>query len=206
VSKVKNIVKFDTINTMRRLLQSKNFRIWLAIVGSATLIIGAAYSMVQQSTRLAADDLPLATATAVKDQLENGANPADVVTPRPINLRSNTNVFVIVVDSSRHVLASSATVDGQTPLPPQGVFDYTDQHGTDHFTWQPVAHVRLATRVMAYGQAPNNGFVIAGQSLAQTENRIDIYTELALAAWLAMLAWTYLVLLMPSRVLSRQAK
>jgi hypothetical protein len=152
---------------MYELIRSLHFRIWLAIMGTATLIIGSSYAMVQQSTRLAADDLPLATATLVKDQLEAGANPADVVTPKPISLRNNTNVFVIVSDSSRHVL-------------------------------------RLATRVVKYGNNPNNGYVIAGQSLAQAEDRIAIYTELALAAWLATLAFTYLTLLMPERFSSKK--
>jgi hypothetical protein len=189
---------------MYELIRSLHFRIWLAIMGTATLIIGSSYAMVQQSTRLAADDLPLATATLVKDQLEAGANPADVVTPKPISLRNNTNVFVIVSDSSRHVLASSASLDGQTPLPPSGVFDYVNAHGTDRFTWQPASKVRLATRVVKYGNNPNNGYVIAGQSLAQAEDRIAIYTELALAAWLATLAFTYLTLLMPERFSSKK--
>lgn len=173
-------------------------------MGSATLIIGAGYAMVQQSTRLAANDLPLATAQTVKTQLENGANPSDVVSASRINLRNSNNVFVIVADSSRHLLASSATLDGQSPLPPKGTFEVTAQKGSDHFTWEPTSKVRLATEMTTYGQSPNSGFVITGQSLSQAENRIDIYTELAAAAWLAVLAWTYLTLLMPQSTFSRR--
>ncbi len=183
---------------MRKLLSKPQFRIWLAIAGASTLIIGSSYAMVQQSTRLSVDDLPLATAQTVQTELDKGATPSDVVSNQLINLRKNSNVFVIVADSSQHVLASSANLDGQTPLPPSGTFAYTAAHGTDHFTWQPASGVRLATRMLTYGQDPNSGFVIAGQSLAQAESRIQIYTALAVAAWFAVLIWCYLLLLLPS--------
>lgn len=72
-------------------------RIWLAIMGTATLIIGAGYAMVQQSTRLAADDLPLSTAQSVSNQLMDGANPQDVVPAKAIDLRQQQRLR----DSSR---------------------------------------------------------------------------------------------------------
>jgi len=184
---------------MHKLLRVKAVREWLAIVGAATLVIGASYTMVQQSTRLAADDAPLAMAQTIKTQLDNGAAPNDVVPAQSTNLRTNTNVFAVVTDSSRHVIASSATLDGQNPLPPKGVFDFTSANGSDHFTWQPADNVRLATRVMTYGNADNHGFIITGQSLSQAEDRIATYGTLALAAWLATVAWTYLVLILPER-------
>ena len=48
--------------------------------------------------------------------------------------------------------------------------------------------VRLATRMVTYGQPPNSGFIITGQSLKPFEDRISSYTWIALAAWLACLA------------------
>lgn len=173
-------------------------RIWLAIMGVATLVIGASYAMVQQSTRLAADDLPLTTAQTVRNQLADGTSPQDVLTAKTVDLRYNDNVFVIIADNDHHVIAGSATLDGQTPLPPAGTFDYTSAHGSDRFTWEPQPGVRLATHMLPYGQAPNSGFVITGQSLKPYEDRIDVYTELALAAWLASLAWTVLTLILPA--------
>lgn len=182
---------------MRSLLGNIQLRLWLAIVGAATLIIGSTYAMVQQSTRLSADDLPLTTAQVAKQELQSGSNPKDIVPALKTNLRTDSSVFTIITDSSKHVLASSATLDGQTPLPPNGVFSFTTQHGTDHFTWQPQSGVRLATRVIPYGKDPNGGFIVTGQSLKQYEERISTYTYIALAAWLAVLAWSYLLLLLP---------
>lgn len=182
---------------MRRILTSTLFRAWLAIVGTATLVLGASYAMVQQSTRLSADDLPLTTVQVAKQELHSGSDAKDVVPTLKTNLRSDTSVFMIITDSSQHVLASSAVLDGQTPLPPKGVFSFTNVHGTDHFTWVPVSGVRLATRVSSYGNSPNDGYVITGQSLKPFEDRIATYTWIALAAWLAILAWSYLLILLP---------
>jgi hypothetical protein len=55
----------------------------------------------------------------------------------------------------------------------------------------------MAARVTKYGQSPNNGYIITGQSLRPFEDRISTYTWLALAAWLAALAWSYLMILLP---------
>lgn len=183
---------------MKRLLASTQFRLWLAVVGTATLVLAAAYAMVQQSTRLSADTLPLTTAQAARQELQNGSDPKDVVPTLKTDLRHDASAFLIITDNSQHVLASSATLDGNTPLPPQGVFSYTDQHDSDHFTWQPTDNVRLATRVAKYNDGNDNGFIIAGQSLAPYEDRISTYGWLALAAWLATIAWSYLLILLPA--------
>jgi hypothetical protein len=179
------------------LLANMQVRMWLALVGVATLVIGASYAMVQQSTRLSADDLPLTTSQVAKQELQSGSSASDVVPTLKTDLKYDTSVFMIVTDNSKHVLASSAVLNGQTPLPPNGVFSFTSQHGSDHFTWEPRDGVRLATRVTKYGNNPDDGFIITGQSLKPYEDRIATYTWLALAAWLAVLAWSYLLLLLP---------
>ncbi|MBX4197328.1 hypothetical protein KW801_02090 [Candidatus Saccharibacteria bacterium] len=182
---------------MNKLLANANVRVWLAVVGVATLVLGASYAMVQQSTRLSADDLPLTTAQVAKQELLGGSNATDVVPTLKTDLKSDTSVFMIVTDNSKHVIASSAMLNSQTPLPPNGVFEFTTQHGSDHFTWEPQDGVRVATRVITYGKSPDDGFIITGQSLKPFEDRISTYTALALAAWLAVLAWSYLLLLLP---------
>jgi hypothetical protein len=182
---------------MKGALGNPLVRAWLAIVGVATLVLGAAYTMAQQATRLSADDLPLTTAQVAKQELQGGSDAKDIVPTLKTNLRDNTSVFMIITDSTQHILASSALLDGKTPLPPKGVFDFTASHGTDHFTWEPTDGVRAATRVTTYGQAPNNGFIITGQSLAPFEDRIDTFGWIALAGWLAAVAWSYLLILLP---------
>jgi len=183
---------------MKELWDKPQKRVWLAIVGSSTLILAAAYAMAQQTTRQAADDLPLATAQTIKHELDDKAAPTDVVPNVKTDLNSDSTVFAIVTDNSQHILASSARLDGKTPLPPIGVFQFTAAHGNDHFTWQPATNVRLATQVLSYGTSSNGGFIITGQSLKQAEKRIDTYTVLAAAAWIAIVGWGFLILMAPS--------
>jgi hypothetical protein len=184
---------------MNKLLANMHFRMWLALVGVATLVLGASYAMVQQSTRLSADDLPLTSAQVAKQELESGSNASDVVPSLKTDLKQDSSVFVIVTDNAKHILASSAKLNGKTPLPPNGVFSYTNANGTDHFTWEPEKNVRIATRVIKYGQQPDDGFIITGQSLKPYEERIGTYTALAGAAWLALVAWSYLLILLPRK-------
>lgn len=182
---------------MSKLLANPLVRAWLAIVGVATLVLGGAYAMVQQSTRLSADDLPLSTAQTAKQELQNGSSPNDVVPSLKTHLRTDTSDFMVITDESQHILASSAVLDGQTPLPPEGVFSFTTYHNTDHFTWEPKPGVRLATRVLKYGSGSDSGFIITGQSLKPYDERISTYSWIALAAWLASIAWSYLLILLP---------
>lgn len=182
---------------MKALLAQDRVKWWLAIVGTATILLVAAYTLTQQSTRLAANDLPLSTAQTIKSELATGAQPSDVVPTIKTSLRTDSSVFVTITDSSEHVLASSATLDGQPSLPPAGTFAFAKTHGSDHFTWQPKDGIRIAAYVLSYGTAPDDGFIIAGQSLKQAEDRIGTYGWLTLAAWLAVIAWASLILLLP---------
>jgi hypothetical protein len=183
---------------MNRLFRNPLVRAWLAIVGVATLVLGAAYTMAQQSTRLSADDLPLTTSQVAKQELQSGSDTKDVVPTLKTNLRNDTSIFMIITDSTQHILASSAVLDGKTPLPPKGVFDYTNAHGSDRFTWEPSKGVRVAARVTTYHQAPDNGFIITGQSLKPFEDRISTFGLIALAALIASIAWSFLFILLPA--------
>jgi len=183
---------------MKEFLAKSAVRIWLAIVGVAAILLITAYTFVQQEARLSANDQPQDTAQVEKHQLENGAQPSDVVPTVKTDLSSDSSVFVTVTDSSEHVLASSASLDGSASLPPANTFVFTKQHGSDHFTWQPRSGVRLATYILPYGNSPNDGFIIAGQSLKQAEKRIETYTVLMVIAWLAVVAWTTFILIIPT--------
>jgi len=198
---------FATIELMLGSDRRPEVRIWLAIVGAATLVLGTAYAMVQQSTRLSANDLPTTTAQSVKHDLEQGAAPGEAVPQMKTDLRRDNSVFVIITDGSRHIQASSTELDGKAPLPPVGTFDFTATHGQDHFTWQPASGVRMATEMMSYGKTPNDGFIITGHSLKPFEDRVKVYGELMLAGWLATLAWVTFWLLLPvQKIMVRRSR
>jgi hypothetical protein len=178
-----------------KLLKNTNWRIWLAIVGSGTLIIGTTYTMVQQSTRLSAQDLPLQAAQTAKHQLESGTSAQSVAPITSTDLASDSTIFVTITNAQHKILASNARLEGQPTLPPEGTFDYTASHGTDHFSWEPLSGVRQATQMLTY----KDGFIITGQSLKPYENRINTYGLLAIAGWLAMVIWSFVLILLPSK-------
>ena len=97
--------------------------------------------------------------TAVS-RLDHGDKPSDVVPASTVDIATSTDLFLIVTDGQRNVLASSASVSGAQALPPPGVFDYVRSNGEDRVTWQPAAGVRSWIVVDSY----NGGFVIAGRS------------------------------------------
>lgn len=182
---------------MRELLAKPYFRNWLAIAGSVTLVLLTAYVFIQQSTRASAVTAPRALNQELKTKLDGGISPVDLVAADKIAIDKNYNTFVIITDSSNHVLASSATLDNQTPLPPAGVFSYTAAHGSDTVSWQPKSGVRAAIYVSSYGDSDNKGFVIAGRSLKPYEDQVNLYTKLVIVAWLASVAWISYWILLP---------
>ena len=92
---------------MKDWLRSDSIRLWLAVVGAATLVLGAAYTMVQQSTRLAANDLPLQTAQNIRHQLANGA------TAQFTGSYSNSGTLSASAIRVDHTLNSRLTIFGR---------------------------------------------------------------------------------------------
>lgn len=181
-------------------------RIWLALVGSATLVLGASYATVQQSARLSANDAPLSTARAAKEKLEDGKTPKEVIPTEETDLRSDSGIFLIVTDESEKILASSAVLDDEAALPTPGVFDLAGQKGSDSFTWEPKNGVRHATQVLKYDSEDGSGFVVAGQSLARIEERTSTYNLIAILAWLAVVAWATIILFPAPQSIARRRK
>jgi hypothetical protein len=90
--------------------------------------------------------------------------------------------FLIVLDDSGKVLASSATLRGATRSVPQGVLTHARASGEERVTWQPESGVRIASVVEHYG-GTTGGFVVAGRSLQETEERVVQFQHLILLGW-----------------------
>jgi hypothetical protein len=104
-------------------------------------------------------------ARQVVSRLDAGATPADVIPASTVDIATSTDPYVIVTDSQQKVLASSASLAGQSVLPPPGVFHSVTANGEDRVTWQPATGVRSWIVVDAY----RGGFVIAGRSPSDGE-------------------------------------
>jgi hypothetical protein len=188
---------------MRELWGRQEIRLWLAIVGAATIVLGAAYLMVQQEARLSANEGPTAAAESAKSQLQSGKTPAVIVGLDKTDVKHSYQTFIIITDDKNKVLASSAQLNGKTPIPPIGVIENARKYGFNTVTWQPENDVRLATYVTTYKSEKGSGVIIAGKSLKLTEDRIGKITLIAGVAWTIMTAWLTLIILSPLKKIKK---
>jgi hypothetical protein len=152
-----------------------------------TALAGLVYASVQQDQRSLANDPQLQLAEDAAARLTNGAQPQDVVTGPQVDLSASLAPFITVVGPANEVLASTATLDGKTPVPPVGVLDAARAGGNDTVTWQPASDVRQAIVVIPFDASAGKGTVIVGRSLRAIEQRENLTLLASAGAWLVTL-------------------
>ena len=158
----------------------------LVLTGLSTGLALALYAIPQQVLRQGANDPQIAMAGDLVVRLEQGAAPAEAVPAASVDIARSLSPFVIVYDDRGLPLASQAQLDGKTPAPPAGVFDFVRQHGEERPSWQPRRGVRIAAVIQRVGGA-HPGFVLAGRSLREVEAREEQVQQMAGATWIGML-------------------
>jgi len=177
----------------------------------ATGLALALYAIPQQVLRQGANDPQIALAGDLVAKLEQGVAPAVAVPAAGLDMARSLTPFVIVYDDQGRPLASQAQVNGQTPAPPQGVFDYVRQHGEERLSWQPIlgttsnkdektalnggmalqrSHgLRIAAVIQRVQLANGNsaGFVLAGRNMREVEAREQQVSQMAGFTWICML-------------------
>jgi hypothetical protein len=109
-----------------------------------------------------------------------------------VDIASSLAPYVVVFDDAGKAVTSSGLLHGQLPNLPAGVFDVTRKAGEDRLSWQPEPGVRSAAVVVHY-QGAQAGFVMAGRSLREVENRIDTLGIMAGVAWAGTLFIVFIV-------------
>jgi hypothetical protein len=85
------------------------------------------------------------------------------------------------------------------------VFDSVRQNGEDRISWQPEPGARYAAVVeRVTGAQP--GFVLVARSLRETEDRIGVMGQLTVAAYLATLLASIVLVVLVELVLGRERK
>jgi hypothetical protein len=162
----------------------------LILAGISTVLAQALYSIPQQVLRLGANDPQVQLAGDLVARLEQGIAPSEAVPAGSVDMARSLAPFVIAYDAQGRPLASQAQLNGSVPVPPLGIFDYVRQHGEERVSWQPIlgrTHgLRIAAVVQRVGGA-HPGFVLAGRSMREVEDRIDQVQKMAGLAWVAML-------------------
>jgi len=174
---------------------TNKIKLWILVFLVITSYSGLVYITVQQDMRIGANDPQIQMAEDAGALLSNGQTPESVVPSTKVDIAQSLASFMIVYDSSGKPLASSAQLDNSTPEVPRGVFDNVRKNGEDRLTWQPKPSVRVAAVITNYS-GKNPGFVLAGRSLREVENRESLLTQQVGLAWLVTIVLTLIVILL----------
>ena len=177
-------------------LLSRVLPVWLPIIVAATVLTLLVFAALQQNLRMGANDPQVQMAEDAAARLNAGAGPDSVTPAQQVDMARSLAPFLIVFGHDGRPLASSALLDGQTPLPPRGVFDSIPQGGRSEITWAPRPDVREAAVIVAY----RNGDILAGRSLRLVEQRADALARAVIVLWLVMLISSGLAILLGGRL------
>jgi hypothetical protein len=161
--------------------------IWVIILFLITFCSLLTYVVAQQIIRLGTDNQPVTLAIETSIKLESGQNPADAIPDETVDISKSLETFVMIFDSDKNLVATSAMMGSENPSYPKGVLDFVNKKGQDKVTWQPVAGPpresthRFATVAIKSG----NYYIVAGRSLTEPERLIGVIGKLILAAWAA---------------------
>ncbi|MDB5266248.1 MAG: hypothetical protein JWN89_63 [Parcubacteria group bacterium] len=171
-------------------MMKRTWSAWFPFVLLSSFFSITFFAGVQQVTRSGANDPQVEMSEDAVSHLANpAASPQSLVDPE-INIEKSLAPYLIIFDDKNEAVASGASLDGSTPVPPRGVFEYLRSHPEDRFTWEPKSGVRNAV-VMRRVEGPHAGFVLAGRSMRETEARVANLGRLVFAAWIAFLVISF---------------
>lgn len=172
-------------NGMKKSIQP--LLVWIVIMFLITFTCLLTYLVAQQSLRLGANEKPANLAKETAIQLANGKSPKQAVSGNKVNLAKSPGVFVIVYDNQKHLQATNAKMNGSAPGYPKSVLDHVSKGcQDDRVTWQPESGMRFATVAIK----SSNGYIVAGQSLTETESLISKIGRLVMLGWLGGVIFT----------------
>lgn len=161
--------------------------LWLSVMAVISFSSGLIYLTAQQVLRQSANDPQIQMAEDTAVSLSQGTNPQSLVETGPVvDMKNSLAAYLMAFDEQGQLLASSTRLNGANPVVPRGVFSEVRQKGAARFTWQPESGVRSAAVMVHFG-GTHPGFVLAGRSLREVENREDQILMLVGVAWLGAL-------------------
>ncbi len=168
----------------------RSFVPWIPWAVGLTLLFGAMYGISQQVLRQSANDPQIQIAEDTAAAI-NAGEPVTVFNSQTkTDIATSLSPYLVIYNASGVVVASTALLNGAPLAVPQGVLQSASasgSNGENRLTWQPQPGVRSAIVVIPV-KGVFNGFVVAGRSLRETENREDHIGLIALAAWFVSLA------------------
>lgn len=154
---------------------------WIAVISFfvCTYIVG------QQILRMGGANEP-----QIKDvgemaiRLNGGLEPKYVIPKENVNFKNSENLFAMVFDKDKKMIATNADLRDYLAGPPGGVLDNAKDMRINKVTWQPEKGVRLAIVAMPF----NNGWVLEGRSLKSVEKNVDNWRLAIMGTWIISVA------------------
>ncbi|HKI77962.1 MAG TPA: hypothetical protein VKA26_05445 [Ignavibacteriaceae bacterium] len=143
---------------------------WIVTAFVSTVLCVLVYASTQQILRQSANDPQIQMAEDAVNAISKGAEISSVIPVANIDIANSLSPFINIYNSNGDAIAGSGRLYGNLPVPPHGVFKHTKTNGENRLTWQPERGVRIASVILSYS-GTNSGFVLAGRSLRETEER-----------------------------------
>ncbi len=154
-------------------------RHWLAVqVLVVSVLFTSMYGLVYVLNRSLANDMPELLATQTAKQLDAGLG-LDSVTMAPTDIANHPVPFVIIYDKKEKAVAGSGYLDKKLAQLPRGVVQHATPGKPHAVTWGPRKNIRIASVTVA----AKNYYVVGGQSLQTTQNRLQRLLWLTLAGY-----------------------
>jgi len=177
------------------IVSMKNKLLFLLLASFSTVFSVLIFASFQYILRQSANDPQIQIANDVAQSISIGKDPRAIDLGTKTDMVVSQSPFVIIYDSKRNIISSSANVFGNklsNTKPPQGVFDFVKNRFEYRFTWEPTTSWRYAAVIVpsyykGEGGEQNLYFVLVARSLAETEKRTFDLMKLVAFAWLASL-------------------
>ena len=170
-------------------------RSWLPLAATISLLCGLLYVSIQQTYRSNANDPQIQMAEDTARALATGQAPESLLPDQQVDLAVSLAPYVIIFNASGDPVASNAVLHGQIPEIPSGVLEHASAQGEDRVTYQPEPGVRSATVTAAVVGGPG-GYVLAGRSLRESEDRVSQFGLMLGLGWLASLGATLVLVVL----------
>jgi hypothetical protein len=164
-------------------------RAWLSLAITITGLCVLFYGTIQQVLRQGANDPQIQMAKDAAAALDGGASAVSLMPPSQVDIARSLAPFLLVYDMNGTPAAGSGQLDGRLPDYPLGSLQYARSRGENRVTWQPRPAVRIASVAVPY----ESGYVVAGRSLREVENRVSQAQTMVLLGWLATLGASFVV-------------
>ncbi|MDB5195078.1 MAG: hypothetical protein JWO84_262 [Parcubacteria group bacterium] len=170
----------------------------LPLAVAATSILAIGYINDQQTLRMLANEPQTYVAQDAALRVIAGGKPTGFDNALPIE--TDTAPYLLFMNATGTAIAGSGLLHGAPPTLPQGVLDAAKKAGVNRITWQPEPGVRQALVILPAGTY----FVVAGRSLAYTEEQESALTQRALIGWAVTMAAVVLLSIVSAYILRKR--